>query len=155
MVTGIRSPQPPSFRPEEDRGAAPDGRPLAGPALLAICAIHLACTPLFYGAGLDAIVFDGIFDAVLTGGATEAERASTFWYVATGLVLVPFGFLVWWVERHVGRLPAALGWLLLGFVALTVLLMPASGFWLFLVPAAVVLVRARGSAPAARRRVHE
>ena len=147
MATGTRSTQRPSPGPRGALRAASDQHPLAGPALVAICLIHLGCTPLFYGTGLDAIVDDGIFNAV-DGGS--AERTSTFWYVVTGLGLAPLGFLVWWVERQVGRVPVTVGWLLLAFVALTVFLMPASGFWLFLFPAAVVLVRARAGASATR-----
>lgn len=59
------------------------------------------------------------------------------------LVAISVIHLAWWVERRVGLLPATLGWLLLGFTAVTVLLVPGSGFWLFLAPAAVVLARAR------------
>jgi hypothetical protein len=128
------------------RSAPSDGsrRPLAGPALIVICVIHLACAPLFYGTGWDAILADGVINAVETT-PEDPERSSTFWYVVAGLALVPFGFLVWWVERRLGRLPAALGWLLIGFVAITVLMVPTGGFWLFLVPAGVVLLRARSA----------
>ena len=149
MATRTRPKQRPPTRLGE-ASSAQGQRPLAGPALLAICLIHLACTPLFYGTGLDAIVDDGIVNGVETAGPTEADRASTFWYVVTGLLLAPFGLLVWEVERQVGRVPGSVGWLLLGFVTLTVLLMPTSGFWLFLVPAGIVLVRARASEPGPR-----
>lgn len=103
-------------------------RPLAGPLLIAISVLHLACTPVFYGPGLAKIIDDGILNAVESGSSRLDARAATFWYVIAGLGVGLLGFLVWWVERQVGTLPGALGWLLVAFTVINVALMPLSGF---------------------------
>jgi hypothetical protein len=53
------------------------------------------------------------------------------------------GYLVWWLERRVGLVPALLGWLLVAFSLVNVVLVPVSGFWLFLAPAAIIIARSR------------
>ncbi|MBA3368393.1 MAG: hypothetical protein H0T99_06955 [Geodermatophilaceae bacterium] len=52
------------------------------------------------------------------------------------------GQLAWWAERRSGVLPAALGWLLVAFTIINVLLVPISGFSLLLFPATIVLIGA-------------
>jgi len=118
-------------------------RPLAGPALIAISVIHFATASVFYGPGLRAIVDAGIVNAVEPGSVVYADRAAAFWYVVAGMGTALLGYLVWWLERRIGIVPSALGWLLVAFVLATVLLVPVSGFWLFLGPAAVVISRSR------------
>lgn len=121
-----------------------DGKLAAvGPILIAISVIHLAVTPLFHGPAVAAIVSGGVLNAVESGATALDARAAAFWYVTAGLGLALLGYLAWWVERRIGTLPAALGWLLLGFTIVTVLLVPVSPFWIFLLPAAIVLWRAR------------
>ena len=111
--------------------------------LIAITVIHLACTPLVYGQGLGDIIDDGVLNAVETGPTGIDARGAAFWYVAAGLGVVVLGYLTWWVERRIEALPAGLGWLLVAFTVINVVLVPFSGFWLFLPPAIVVLRRAR------------
>lgn len=118
-------------------------RPLAGPILIAISLIHLACVPVFYGPALADIIDAGVVNALEVDGTVIDSRDAAFWYVAAGLGMVLLGYLAWWVERRIGRLPAGLGWLLVAFATANVLLFPVSGFWLFLLPAAVVLRRTR------------
>lgn len=128
------------------RGGSPAAtggtRPMAGPALSAISLIHLASTPIFHGPALAAIIDDGIVNAIESGSTLLDARDAAFWYVAAGLGMVLLGQLAWWAERRVGVLPVALGWPLIAFTIINVLLVPVSGFWLFILPAAVVLVRA-------------
>lgn len=117
-------------------------RPLAGPVLVAISILHIAGTPLFHAPAVAAIIDHGLVNAVDSSGRLLDARASAFWYVVTGLVVALLGYMVWWIER-IAVLPAAIGWLLVAFTALNVVLFPLSGFWLFLLPAAVALRRAR------------
>jgi heat shock protein HtpX len=60
-----------------------------------------------------------------------------------GLVVLLVSALVMSVERAAGGVPRWLPWALVAFTAWGVLLMPLSGFWSFLVPAAMP----RGTAP--------
>ena len=112
-------------------------RPIAGPVLAGIAALHLGTTPVFYGAAWAKIIREGVLDAVTTP-ATEAA----FWWVAAGWGIALVAVLGWFYERRAGRLPLVFAILLLAFTAFHVVLMPASGFWLFLIPAVIISVQA-------------
>ena len=72
----------------------------------------------------------------------QADREFAFWFLAFGVLAMIFGFFLDWFERnHVG-LPAFLGWSLLVFTCLIVVIMPISGGWLMFVPAAGILWKA-------------
>ena len=75
--------------------------------------------------------------------AERAAQESGFWYVVCGAGVLLLGGLAWWAERQVGALPAALGIGLLVLAFAGLLLGPVTGFWLFLVPGALVLLRRR------------
>lgn len=132
-------------RPRPVLAPARGTQPLAGPALIAIGVIHFAGTPIFHGPALAAIFGDGIVNAIESGSTLLDARISAFWYVAAGWGVLLFGQLTWWVERRVGVLPGALGWLLIAFAVVNMLLVPVSGFWLFLFPAGVVLRRSNNT----------
>lgn len=75
-----------------------------------------------------------IVDEGLVGSVgSDPERAFTLWYVVAGLGLLALGELSRWAARETGRLPARLGWWLLGISVPVVVLMPASGGWLIAV----------------------
>lgn len=118
-------------------------RRISGLILIAIGAVHLAAIALFYRRPFIDIVAEGGFDAVDPASSGPMfDREAAYWYLFAGLGFVLLGVLVTWVERHLGAPPAVLGWLLLGVGALGVFLVPVSGFWLFAVPA-VLILRAR------------
>ena len=122
---------------------------LVGPVLVGIAVLHTAFTPVFQPA------FGWLLSAKLLAGpaaVTLSEKAmqeSGFWYVVTGLGLGLLGGLAWWVERQGLRLPTALGVALLALSFAGLLLGPVTGFWLFLLPGALILLRRR--VPAAIR----
>lgn len=135
-----------SAGPRSPVGPRQSPRPLAGPILIAISVIHLACTPVFYAPALGDIIDDGLINALESGGELIDSRDAAYWYVAAGLGMVLLGYLTWWVERRGETLPVPLGWLLVAFTIINGALYPLSGFWLFLLPAAVILRRGRGCA---------
>lgn len=116
---------------------------LVGPVLVGIAALHTAFTPVFQPA------FGWLLSAKLLGGPAavtlgeKATQESGFWYVVTGLGLGLLGGLAWWVERQGLRLPTALGVVLLALSFCGLLLGPVTGFWLFLVPGVLILLRGR------------
>lgn len=110
-------------------------RPWIGRSITGIAILHLATAPVFYGDALRSIWQGGLLNAVLNDPATEPLRSGGFWYLGTGLVELSLGLLVSWLSRRHGEVPRLLGWLLLGTAAFGVLLMPASGYWLLLIPA--------------------
>jgi hypothetical protein len=88
---------------------------------------------------LTGIADDGFVDAI----DGNVERAATFWFLATGVVLFNVGHLTHWAIRRTGRIPALVGWWTLGLAVPSLVLLPASGFWLALAVGVLALVAAR------------
>ena len=117
-------------------------RRLVGPLLMAIGVLHLLAGPIFYPQPLAAIAQDGFFNTVNPNPA-QFDREAAFWWTVSGVMLLILGSLVHWAQAQTGRLPAFFGWALLASGVAGVILMPASGFWLFLPPAVLVLTLRR------------
>jgi len=84
---------------------------------------------------------------VVNGVEPDPLRSLFFWFVFFGWVAILLGTLMSWVERRGEQLPASLGYGL-GALALSGgLMIPASGFWLVLPVAWLVIRRARPEAP--------
>ena len=134
------------FQQTEQRPAArTTARPLVGPVLVGINVVHLGFTSVFQPAFLDLLASRlGGRDAAVSL-AEKATQESGFWYVITGVAGLMLGGLAWWAERQGAVLPAALGVALLALTFSGLLLGPVSGFWLFLVPGVLVLLRRRRS----------
>ncbi len=108
---------------------------LVGLTLIGIGVLHTAMAPVVHGPALRGIIEGGVVAAVESDPAQIAIRSAGFWYLTAGFAVMILGALLWWVQRRIGRLPAAVGWVLLGLTVWGVLLMPVSGFYLFLLPA--------------------
>jgi hypothetical protein len=129
-----------------------------GKALLLIGVLHEA---VGVAAGLGRLpLSDGpprdLFREILAAGvigAVEADRARSvlFWYLSFGLLLLILGWTLDRWEQRGDRLPASTGWQLVILAVGGGLLIPASGFWLALVPGVWVLRRAHERRPAASR----
>jgi uncharacterized membrane protein HdeD (DUF308 family) len=115
---------------------------LVGPLLMAIGVLHLLASLIFYPQPVAAIAQDGFFNAVELNPA-QFDREAAFWWTVSGVMLLILGSLVHWAQAQTGTLPAFLGWALLALGVAGVILMPASGFWLFLPPAVLVLTSAQ------------
>lgn len=122
---------------------SPGRTPWAGWALALIGSVHIAATPMLYGDGTRSIIDAGVLASVEADPAVEDLRAAVFWYVTAGLAMLLLSFLVATLERSPNGVPASVGVSLLVIAAWGVLLMPASGFWAFAVPAAIILHRRR------------
>jgi hypothetical protein len=111
--------------------------------------VGVACLHTLFGlfvlpASLDpnplaGIVDDGFVDSI----GANADRGVTFWFLATGVVWFNVGHLTHWVIRRTGRIPALVGWWTLGLAVPSLVLLPASGFWLALGVGIFALVAAR------------
>jgi hypothetical protein len=139
----------------DDRGTAPPHTPrvTVGAVLVGIAAIHQA-VGLALGAGLALGPFSradapltqmwraGLFDSV---GDDPSNNAVT-WFLLWGFLLALLGAVLHEIERSGVRIPASFGWGFLATCALGVVLMPASGFWLGVIPVALTFARARRAA---------
>ena len=73
----------------------------------------------------------------------DPERNAVLWYLTTGALLVVLGQLARSTQERTGEVPQSLGWGLLAISVPGVVLLPASGFWLVLAQALLVLFPAR------------
>src|SRR5947207_15237792 len=90
------------------------------------------------------------FVNTLTG---HDDRGVVVWFLATGVALLALGELARWAVAQTGRIPARLGWWLLGMAVPIMVLMPISGAILYAVIGLLALraaSRTRRSDPVAR-----
>ena len=111
----------------------------AGRLLVAIAAIHAAFGLWMGRRPLGAIARDGFVDAI----DPHLERNFVFWFLLASPFLWMVGRFALWLAAERRRPPAWLGRDLLVLAAVGVLLMPVSGFWLILVPGALLLTAAQ------------
>ncbi|MDR3080423.1 MAG: DUF6463 family protein [Streptomyces sp.] len=105
--------------------------------LIATGILHLGYGSAVYWSDLTDVVSSG-----LGGAGGDADRERFFWFMLAGPTMLMMGA---WARREYlqhGVLPRILAWYLL-FLGSLVLLMPDSGFWLFLPQAALAFCAAR------------
>jgi hypothetical protein len=114
---------------------------IAARILIAIGVLHLLVFLWFGRRVLVAIANEGFWDTI----DPIRDRQMIFWALMTGVFGVVVGQLALWIEMHGKRLPAFLGWEMIAITLVCGVLMPASGGWLFLIPAVLILIGARPS----------
>ena len=111
----------------------------AGWLLMAISALH-ATFGLWVGRrAVLAMARDGFVNAV----NPHPDRALVFWFLLMSPLLWIVGRLALWLASEGRRPPAWLGRSLLGLALVGAVLIPVSGFWLILLPAAWLWLAAR------------
>ncbi len=110
-------------------------RPWLGWWIAAVGCLHTGFGFIVYSQGWRAIADNGFFNAV--DGTLVREHA--FWFTFPGPLFILLGVLLIRIEKNM-PLVKVLGWSLVAMVAVSVFLMPVSGFWLFL-PAVVAILR--------------
>ena len=73
----------------------------------------------------------------------DPERHAALWCLTTGGLLIALGQLARSTQARTGSVPRSLGWSLLAIAAPGVVLLPASGFWLVLWQALLILFGSR------------
>ena len=112
--------------------------------LMGVAALHTVFAAVVFGKVLRTMAERGLFNSV---GADPLLGAVT-WFVLFGFVLALFSLAVTPLERS-GQTVALrkLGFGLLLLCGLGIVLMPASGFWLAIVPALAMLRQGAKAAP--------
>jgi hypothetical protein len=64
----------------------------------------------------------------------QPDRNAAFWFFIGGFSLLIFGGLIDWIERRELELPPFLSWAFLLVTIVGLVMVPASGFWLMLIP---------------------
>jgi len=105
--------------------------------LMIVAVIHTLVGIVFFSEVLVSIIKRGVFNTV----GTDPMTGTVAWYVLFGVMLFICGLTIYELEKSLsGVVPRSIGWSLLILVFLGVLLMPASGFWLALPPAILILI---------------
>lgn len=100
--------------------------------------LHVIYGLFAYASQLQPIVTEGLWSTVADD---QWDRGTAFWYTMFGFLLMLFGYMVDWLIKKKGIAPPAIfGWMLLFICLFGAIVMPASGFWLGL-PQAWLLLR--------------
>jgi uncharacterized protein DUF6463 len=111
----------------------------AGWLLMAVAALHAAFGLWVGRRAVLAMARDGFVNAV----DPHPDRSLVFWFLLMSPFLWIVGRLALWLASEGKRPPAWLGRSLLGVALACAVLMPASGFWLLVLPAAWLWLAAR------------
>lgn len=140
--------------PEERPHERPVPRVTIGAVVMAIATLH-QLVGVAFGSGmvrgplpaaeapLVRMWHAGIFDSA----ETDPDTRGIAWFLLWGVLFGVAGLVLHELERGGTRVPASFGWGLLATCVLGVVLMPASGFWLGIIPIAMTLWRARPLPP--------
>jgi hypothetical protein len=113
----------------------------AGRLVTMIGVVHTLFIPLFFMPQLRAMFDDGLIASV----GRHYDRGTAFWFAFFGFALMLFGEAIRVIERELtDAVPVQLTWGLGALTLAGVLFMPDSGFWLAVVPTAMLLHRERG-----------
>lgn len=111
--------------------------PLIGYSLIAIGIIHNAVGFTLGWTTLGETMSDGLIGA-FDGDPT---REFLFWFLITGFITICLGLLIARLERSGTPLPRSFT-IAFGLLTLVgIMLMPASGIWLLLIPAITAVIR--------------
>ena len=112
-----------------------------GKWLFAVGVIHLSFGIVFMHETLALLWSERLWNTV----NGQPIREAVFWFLCTGIVLLIVGVLVNQVEREGLAIPRFVTWSFAGLVVVGVVVMPISGIWLLIPPAAGMVFRRRKS----------
>ncbi|WP_422860422.1 DUF6463 family protein [Flagellimonas sp. S174] len=82
----------------------------------------------------------GLFEFPLLNGEMNYENFAAFWFFYYGLLLIPLGILVNYVEKTNGQIPKNFIWAYLIIVLVGVFMIPFSGMTFLMLPHAVYML---------------
>ncbi|MEL6926244.1 MAG: DUF6463 family protein, partial [Bacteroidota bacterium] len=98
--------------------------------IIAIGIIHTIFGLIFFGHIGKILLEEGLFNTV----NGQMDREAFFWFIMSGLLFIVIGSLVHWIEQQPVAFPRMVSIALLSFTLPALLIMPASGVWLFFAP---------------------
>ena len=124
------------------------GKNKVGRLFMTIGVLHVAGGLVVGREPVVRIVRDGFIgeaDSALGNMAGHMDKELAFWFLLWGVFTFLLGQVASWVDREGRRLPAHVGWELIVVNLVAAALIPKGGFWLVLIPAAMI-VREAGKA---------
>lgn len=108
-----------------------------GYSLILIALLHQLVGLIIYQPALAEIINAGVFNTV---NPPYWNRDAAFWFLMFGAVFLLLGMAVHWAQEKTGTIPAFMAWGILLICLIGLTLMPASGFWLA-IPVALVMLK--------------
>ncbi|MCK4662083.1 MAG: hypothetical protein KAT68_04415 [Bacteroidales bacterium] len=85
-------------------------------------------------------ISDGLSESPLLNGQINYENFAAFWFFYFGLLLIPIGILVNYIEKENGKIPKNFIWAYLIVVLVGVYMMPFSGMTFLMLPHAIFML---------------
>lgn len=85
-------------------------------------------------------ISEGLFEFPLLNGQMNYENFAAFWFFYFGILLIPIGILVGYVEKINGQIPKNFIWAYLIVVLVGVYMIPFSGMTFLMLPHALYMV---------------
>lgn len=126
------------------------GKNVSGRVLKLIGVLHVLGGAVVGRGSLARIFREGFFgeaDSGLGHLPEHADKEMVFWFMLWGVYAFILGQAVSWIEGRGERPPASVGWTVAASSLLSIALYPKGGFWLVLIPAYLIVRRARPAAP--------
>ena len=85
-------------------------------------------------------ISEGLFEFPLLNGQMQYDNFAAFWFFYFGILLIPLGLLVHYVEKTTGNLPKNFVWTYLIVVLIGVYMIPFSGMTFLMLPHAIYML---------------
>jgi len=109
--------------------------------------VILAVSPLAFGKQFSAFmelyfykISEGLFEFPLLNGTMDHENFAAFWFFYFGLLIIPLGFLVQFIESNKIELPKTFKRSYLVVTIIGVYMIPFSGMTFIMLPHAVYML---------------
>ena len=110
----------------------------SGVMLIATGILHTILALLAGGEVFMEMIRNGLFNTI---AGDNYFHQSAFWFLVCGVLLIPFGqTLHYYQKREQKPAPMSLGYSLLIISILGCIIMPVSGFWLFIPQALIIII---------------
>jgi len=88
-------------------------------------------------------ISQGLIEFPLLSGQMNYQNFAAFWFFYFGLLLIPVGILLGYVEKTIGRIPKTFIWSYLSVVLVGVFMIPFSGMTFLMLPHALYMLYQR------------
>ncbi len=85
-------------------------------------------------------ISEGLFEFPLLNGQMQYDNFAACWFFYFGILLIPLGLLVHYVEKTTGNLPKNFVWTYLIVVLIGVYMIPFSGMTFLMLPHAIYML---------------
>lgn len=88
-------------------------------------------------------ISEGLWEFPLLNGKMNYENFAAFWFFYFGILLIPLGILVNYVEEQGKKIPISFMYSYIAVVVLGIYMIPFSGMTMFMLPHAIYMIVSR------------